>query len=470
MSEHDKENFEFIKEQVIEKKRKKLRKKLMPFFMTIGLAILFGLIAAVTFVLTEPRLYELLHKETETKTPAVFPDVYPEDSVKKNTDEIDNKKDTGTAVMGGTTVKDGITVKDEETVSLNNNSSDTPKNNVVQEKDTVIVEQQIDADIEDYGKMYEELRKVIETINRSIVTVIAVTEKEDVLFGSKIQMMKETTGLIVHNNSVELLVLTSLDRVETADSIKVKLSDTTSVNAVLQDYEKELNLAVVAIPLSNIPIAYMNTLQAATFGESYTLSAGNPIIAMGNPNGHVGSVDIGIITSCFSSIYITDNKLDLFNTDIINNENSDGIIVNLKGQIIGIITRTLKEDLNKDLSTAIGISKLKGILKNLLNKEPRIYFGVITEDMTDAAKREYEVTNGVYVNEVVEDSPAFNSGIQTGDIILQVDDYKISNTNDFYNTISRYQPEDEVVVKVIRTTGSPEREEEYTVTLAAKSK
>jgi S1-C subfamily serine protease len=419
--------------------------------MTISLAILFGLIAAATFVITEPRLYELLHKEKETKTLAAFPTRFPEGTGKEEAEKEAEK-----------------IAQSNETVSMNNKPSDTPKENTDKAPETVIVEQQIDADIEDYGKMYEELRKVIADVDKSLVTVESIKEKEDVLFGSKVEMKEETTGLIIHNNSVELLILTSLDRIEDADRIKVKFSDTTAVNAVLQDSEKELNLAVIAVPLENIPVAYMSGLKVAELGESYTLNVGSPVIAMGSPNGHVGSVDIGIITSRFSSIYVTDNKLDLFNTDIINNENSDGVIVNLEGEIIGIITRTLKKDLNKDLSTAVGISKLKGILRNLTNKEPRIYFGVITEDMTDAAKREHEITNGVYVNEVVEDSPAFNAGIQTGDIILQIDSYEISNTNDFYNTISTFTPDKEYDVKVKRTTGSPEREMEFKVKLTAK--
>lgn len=450
MSEHDKKDFEFIKEQVIEKKRKKIKKKLMPLLVTISLAILFGLIATATFVLTEPRLYDLLHKEEGAKTPAAFPTKYPEDVEKEAEKEVEN------------------TSKNNETENLNNHPSDAPMENTNKEPETVIVEQQIDADLEDYGKMYEELRKVIANIDKSLVTVVGTTEKEDVLFGSTIEMEEETTGLILHNNSIELLILASLDRIEGADSIKVKFSESTAVNAVIQDYEKELNLAVVAVPLENIPVAYMSGIKVATLGESYTLNTGSPVIAMGNPNGHVGSVDIGIISSRFSNIYVTDNKLDLFNTDIIDNENSDGVIVNLEGEVIGLITRTLKKDLNKDLSTAIGISKLKGILKNLLNKEPRIYFGVVTEDMTDAAKREHEIISGVYVNEVVEDSPAFNAGIQTGDIILQIEDSEISNTNDFYNTISTFVPDNEVVVKVKRTTGSAEREMDFKVTLTAK--
>lgn len=447
MSENDKKDFEFIKEQVIEKKRKKLRKKLIPFLMTISLAILFGLIAAVTFVLTEPRLYELLHKEEPIKTPVAFPTEYPEETV----DEVPVKEP-------------------DETQSLDSNTPSETEDEVEKEPETIIVEQPIKADIEDFSTMYDELRKVSFEVNKSLVTVVSITDETDVWFGTPVELAKETTGLIVHNNSVELLVLVSLDRIQEADTIQVKFSDSTSIDAVIQDYESELNLAIIAVPLKDIPATYMNNLQVANLGESYTLLVGSPVIALGNPNGHTGSMEIGIISNKSTTTYITDNKIDLFNTDIADNENSDGVIINIRGEVIGLITRTLKADTDQNISTAIGISKLKTILANMINKEPRIYFGVKTVDMPDAAKLEYVIANGIYVNDVIEDSPAFLAGIQIGDIILQINEQTIINTSNFYNAISLYMPEEAVKVKIKRTTGTTQGEMDITVTLAEKEK
>ncbi|HBY71112.1 MAG TPA: hypothetical protein DEG06_02620, partial [Lachnospiraceae bacterium] len=147
-------------------------------------------------------------------------------------------------------------------------------------------------------------------------------------------------------------------------------------------------------------------------------------------------MEVGMITSRGSSVSITDNRLDLFNTDIINNENSDGVIVNLKGEVIGIMTRTLKEDMNEELSAAIGISKIKSVIQRMANKDPKIYFGIKTEDMTDTAKRKHEVENGIYVEAVKANSPAFAAGIKNGDIILEVDSQTVVSTNRFYDIIS----------------------------------
>ncbi len=443
MSENGKDNnnFDFIKEQVIEKKRKKIKKKLYPLLKTVGLAVLFGIAAAATFAIAEPKLYKSFNKEEDTKTPVSFP----------------TQKPINSSTSGGVTKGNIPTGINKPTVTK------------IPEPEPVIVKQSIDADIDDYLSMNEEIKKIAYDVNKSIVDIESIFSVKDV-FGKTVQKTIDTTGVIIYNNSKDLLVLVSLDRVASAKSIKIAFTDEISVDAVLQDYEKELNLAVIAVSLEEIPDIYLNNLNVASLGESYTLEVGDPVIALGSPNGHAESLLMGYVTSKESYASITDNRLDLFNTSIMDNKNSDGIVVNLKGEIIGIITRTLKKDLNVDLNTAICISKLKPLLTAMGNQEPRIYFGVETDDMTEPAKKEHDIINGIYVDDVLADSPAFEAGIQNGDIIMAVDDFAIVDSSDFYSTISKYKPGDNITVQVKRSSAAKEKEMEVEVTLAAKRK
>ncbi len=445
MSENDKKDFEFIKEQVIEKKRKKIKKRLMPFAMTICMAILFGLVAAVTFVIAEPKLDGLLHKEEETKTPADFPTEYPEDEAPTPTATPSPENTTG---------------KDTEVTG----------DNISKIPDTVVVDNRIEASLSDYVNMFGELRKVAYDVNKSLIKVIGITETEDVWFDTPVELSEETTGLIVHNDNVDLLALVSLDRIRKADKIRVEFSKSFSVEAQIQDYETELNLAVISIPIKEIPASYLENIEIAKLGDSYSMIAGTPILALGSPNGHVGSIEFGIISSGNSTTYITDNQLDLFNTDIEVNEKSDGIIVDTNGEVIGLITRTLKDSVSDDLNVCIGISKLKPLLTDLVNSNPRIYFGVKTENMTDTTRAEHGIANGIFVNEVDEDSPAYEAGIQAGDIIIQVDEGMIIDTSDFYSTISTRNAEDVLSVRIKRTAGSTQKEMTVNVKLAEKDK
>lgn len=439
-------NFEFIKEQVVEKKRKKIKRVLIPVITTVFLAILFGLIAAVTFVIAEPRLNEFLSKDEEDKTQVSFPTEYPVQTKDSQAQNI-------TPANGNP----------EEDTKAEQEDSKT------EEKDPVVVEKSIDADINDFISINDKIRTVAYETEKSLVNISSIISGTDI-FKNKIDRTVKTTGLIIAECGEDLLILVSMDRVKDASSIKVVFSEAFLVDATLQSYENDLNLAVLSLPLENIPEIYKNSYTICNFGESYSVSVGSPILALGSPNGHPKSMEQGIVTSRGSIISLTDNQLDLFNTNIATNENSDGIIVNMRGEIIGIITRTLKEDINKELSTVIGISRLRIIIERLANKKPIIYFGIKADDMTEAAKLEHSVSNGIYVNEIQTNSPAFDAGLKNGDIILQVNEQSILNTNNFYNAISNYQPEDTVVVKIKRTSGSTEKELDLTVTLTEKMK
>lgn len=445
MSENDKKDFEFIKEQVIEKKRKKIKKRLLPIVMTICLAILFGLIAAVTFVLAAPRLDQFLHKGEEKKTPADFPTNYP---------IVQAPVATPTPLPKNNTDKD---VECDE-----DNTSMTP--------DTVIVDNRIEASLDDFVNMYGELRRVAYDVNKSLIKVIGITETEDVWFGTHVELTEETTGLLIHNDNVNLLALVSLDRIRKADRIRVEFSKSFSVEAAIQDYETELNLAVISMPIKEIPAGYLDNVEIAKLGDSFNLVPGSPVLALGSPNGHVGSIEFGIISSGNTVFYITDNQLDLFNTNIDVNAKGDGVIVNTEGEVVGLITRTLKDGVSDRMNICIGISRIKPLLTDMVNNNPRIYFGVKTENMTETIRAEHGIANGIFVNETIEDSPAYEAGIQPGDIILQVEDDMIIDTSDFYSTLSYRKVGDKISVKIKRTAGTNEKELTVTVTLADKKK
>jgi S1-C subfamily serine protease len=444
MSENEKDNkdFEFIKEQVLEKKRRKLKKRLLPFLMTIIMAILFGLIAALTFVITEPGLYDLLHKEGETKTPVTFPTPPPTPLPTPTAEPVI----TGQA---------GLTPDPQ--------GGDNPTEAAMQP--TPII-QRIDAGIEDLININDEMRRVAYDVNKSIVDISSTFTVID-WFSKEVEKTVDTTGVIVADNSAEFLILVSLDRVQGANSIKLRFSDMVYVDAKVQDYESEINLALLAVEKNKISQVFLSGLQVAK--QSYTITVGSPIIALGSPNGHPDSMEFGFITSKGSYASISDNKLDLFNTDIDSNENSDGIIVNLKGEIIGLITRTLKDSINEELSTAIAISKVQSYIELMGNKKPRIYFGIKAEDLTEAARQEHRISNGIYVSEAQTDSPAFEAGLKNGDIILSINDNAILNISNFYNYISVFKPGDEITVKIKRKSGTSEKEMDLPVVLAGKA-
>ncbi|NLP17342.1 MAG: serine protease [Clostridiales bacterium] len=461
MSEVNKDNkkFEFIKEQVVPKKRKKFRKWFIPFIMTIFMAIVFGLVAALTFCIAEPSLFRLLHKDEHN--PFTLPTPTPVGSGNENNDSIDDDSEDNFDDDPLPTIHPDEQKPDVQDTNDSNGQIDDQV-----DSNPVIIPTK-DADIEDYIAIYKDIKKLFEETSKSILTVSSIIDGKD-WFGNPIERRIYSTGVVIENDGTNLMLLVSLDRVKDASSIMIEINDTTFANAVLHDYESELNIAIISVSLIDIPPKFLRNINVANIGESYTLAVGSPIIAMGSPNGYPESIDMGIVTSKGSVVSITDYELDLFNTNMVFNDESDGILINYNGEIVGLITRTLKKELNKELSTVLGISKIKSYINRMINKKPRIYCGIIAENLPQTVMSGYNVTSGVYVYEVKRDSPAFNSGLMSGDIILNVEDRIISNMSNFYNAISEYEPGSQVTLNIKRTTGTSDKEMEIKVVLEEK--
>lgn len=432
----DENGYSFIQEQIASKKMGRIKRMCYAVVWTVILACIFGFVAAVVLCVSEPAIAKFLGKAPNKNT-VDFPVVTPTEGL--------TEEPTPTP-----TPTPPIEEEDEK------DNPDMP--------DTVVIEQTILANMNDLNNIYMELRKISKEVNSSIVNVVCTTKAVD-LFNSEYEVVKSINGLIVGNNKVDFLILVSLDKIDGTNDIKIKVNENLLIKGSLQDYDKDLNLGVIAVSLANIPDSIEETMKPATLGESYSLIPGTPILALGSPNGYVNSMELGMITGSGYSDYITDNKIDLFNTDINYNKNGDGVIVNLKGEVIGIITNKLKDDDNQQVSTAIGISKIKKIIKSMVNNTDRSYFGIKGMDMTETALLEAGIENGICITEVMTESPALDAGLQSGDMIIAIDDATVLSVNAFNTLINTYTPGTEIKVTILRKVKGQAKEMKLSVEL-----
>lgn len=448
----DYKGFSFIQEHIVSKKKSRVKKMLLSVVWTLVLACIFGVAAGVAFVLSEPTIYKLLGQKEERR-PVEFPSSTPDDgNLVGDLGEQDNPNIPGkqpNPTPGVEPSKEG----DEEGEGG---------------KKTVIIEKKISGNLEDLISIYGELRGIANQINKSLVTINSISSETD-WFKNELEMPKTTTGLVIADNGAELLILTSYDKIKDAKEIQILLWDNTKVTGRLNSYDEELNLSVIALKLDQITNYQRDYIQIAKLGESYLAAPGTPILAMGAPNGYAGFFEFGAITSKLIGIYITDNKVDIFHTDTTYNEKTEGIIVNLDGEVIGIITQRLKNTDSENISTVLGISKIKKIIERLGNSKERVYFGIKAEDMPETALKQFDISHGIYVTEVQADSPALAAGLQSGDVILEVNGSGIVSVQSFQNTISLHEPKASVKVLVKRATKSEVKDIELEVVLGKKN-
>lgn len=435
-------DYQFIREKVVSRKKNRLKKMLFISAFTIFLAILFGIVARLVFLCADDPLKRFLGIAEPSPTPNVTPT------------PIHTPSPTPTLAPSNspTPTPDIIDIVTPE----------PPTPTIYKETD----QERAERVLSDYAAVFSALQQIETKVKKSIVTVEAVENGVDWL-DNTYEMKSQTPGIILKKTKVYLLVLVSLDRIQSASEIIVNIGDR-QCTANLWNYDTDCNLAVIQVDLTGVSPQHFDLLQEAVIGDSSLPRVGTPILVLGSPNGYIGSFELGMVTSRGSVYYITDNSVDLFNTNTTDSASGDGVIVNLSGEVIGIITRTLKENLNQSLCTAIGNTKLKGILEQLISKEKRIYFGIRGEDIPLASLQEASLSNGIYITDVLADSPASEAGIKTGDILLKVNGTNVYSYSGFHRLLSTHSIGEELNVTIQRTGRLGPKLVELKVVLAGK--
>ena len=218
--------------------------------------------------------------------------------------------------------------------------------------------------LEDYQSIYGELRTLADDACRAVVTVAGVTSDVD-WFNNIYENVASASGVIVANNERALLILVSAGNLNGADSIEVTFCDQTQVEAELVQKDENTGLAILSVPLSAVGSETMDKIDIAELGSSNTNLLGMPVVALGSPLGTSGSISYGIVTSTGTVIDRPDSAYKRITTDIYGSRNATGVLINLKGMVIGIIDNVNTGNDMSNLLTAYGITELKRTIVHL---------------------------------------------------------------------------------------------------------
>jgi len=189
----------------------------------------------------------------------------------------------------------------------------------------------------------------------------------------------------------------------------------------------------------------MDAIEIAELGSSSTNNLlGTPVIALGSPLGTSGSVCYGVITSTGTVMDMPDAVYKKISTDIYGSQNATGILINLKGMVIGIIDNVNISNDMANLITAYGITELKQTIEQMSNDKERAYLGIHGADVPKEAleDEEIDIPAGAYIREIEIDSPAMEAGIQSGDVVVQAGDTPVTAYSELLNIIRGAEPEE----------------------------
>ena len=417
MDEHRKEpekqelpRFDFMKEQIKERplnKRKLLRRTVI----TVSMAVLFGLVACLTVLVLEPLFNNWLYPEAPAENITFPPDseeMLPED----------------------------MALDDAE---LEQETAEPPP----EQKEVV-------DELEVYRKTYSRLQKLATEVSRSLVMVTGVTEDRD-WFDNMYESKGQTTGVIVANNGREDLILAAAEPVQTVQTITVTFYDESQAQAQVKMTDPISGLVILAIENKSVQDSTRDQIKTAALGSSnYASLPGSPVIALGSPAGMSGSVIYGMATSSGNALDTVDSRYKLITTDICGHREATGVLVNLSGQIIGVIDQKYNEPELENMISALGISELKGTIERMSNGNSQAYLGIHGIDVTKEANEELQVPFGAYVTEIEMDSPAMQAGIQSGDVIISLNGRTVGNFEEYIKALSDSTPGSTVNVTLMR--------------------
>ncbi len=259
-------------------------------------------------------------------------------------------------------------------------------------------------------------------------------------FGSGVIISSD--GYIMTNNHV----------IDSSDKISVTLNDNRTLPAKLIGTDPMTDIALIKIEGKDFP--------TIPFGNSDNLHLGEWVLAVGNPFNLTGTVTAGIVSA--KSRSTAQNKAGglkveaFIQTDAaVNKGNSGGALVNTKGELIGINTMIYSETGNyAGYSFAVPINLAAKVVADIkqFGSVQRALLGISGGDVNAELAKEkgLKVNQGVYVAGFAEISAALASGIEKGDVIVAINDHKVTDFAQLQERIGRYRPGDKVKVRVNR--------------------
>lgn len=322
---------------------------------------------------------------------------------------------------------------------------------------------------EDFNRELLSVRtKAAESVKNSLVAV-NVTAQTNTWFDSEMESTETFSGVIISIDDKEILVLAPLIN---ADEKKIKLifSNESSADAYIKQSSQTDGLSVIAVSATEgISADTLDAIEAIGYGNTDKLKNGTPVIAVGSPLGVIDSCTFGNIAYIDDSEMSTDCLQYAFYCELASNAAKGSFAVDYNGELIGAASNQRTDvALNSGVTRFVGIDSVARVIQSLTagNKKPLL--GIIGTDV-DFGMKYSSIPEGVYVSEVLTDTPAYNAGIRHGDVIISIADRQITDVSSMTRILNSLKPGLTTNVRLMRgSVNSEYKEMQFELTLGER--
>ncbi len=284
--------------------------------------------------------------------------------------------------------------------------------------------------------------QIFQLLNESIVLI-----QTKIYSGFELVDHAQGSGFVYDKNGH---IITNDHVVQDADEITVTFTTGNREKATLLGRDPYSDIAVIKVTLPP------ETLHPVVLGNSSTLIVGEPVVAIGNPFGLSNTITAGIVSQVGRDLSAPGGYriTDVIQIDAaINPGNSGGPLVNMWGQVVGMNTAIISG--STGVGFAIASDTIRREIQALITTGSygHPWLGIIGSDVDDdiAESLGLNITNGIYISEVIAEGPAATGGIHVNDVIITINNTTIRSFNDLSVYLERYtQPNSQVTIIVLR--------------------
>lgn len=352
-----------------------------------------------------------------------------------------------------------------ETVTIPEDEEPSEEEQKAEEEKTRETEQKLDS--LSYEEMLASMYSLADEAKRSVATVSRVsggTDWTDETTGIE----DSAAGIVTADNGQELLIFAPDSVCSDAESWIVTFADGSRYGASLKMRDRNRCLAVFSVRRREISTSTWSSVKVAVLGNSNLTQQGDPVIALGNTFSYADGISYGIISSTDYKETFYDGECDILATDISAASGGSGVLFNMQGEVVGLIMASIWEDEGTNTANAYAISDLKSVIELMANGQNVPYIGVYATTVTSRLKEDQGMPAGIYVIDVDPDSPAMAAGIQSGDIICEINGETVTNLVTFEKAVLETRTDQQIQIKGKRLGADGYVDVDYTVTVGQK--
>lgn len=401
----EKKERSFIREHIVPKKR--TRRVLLTILATMGLALLFGAISAVSFYTSRVILEQNTPTEASVEAPVV--------TLPRNDPEA---AETG-----------GETPEEPGTEPGTSGQEDATESREAEPQETAVPE--------------VNLKSIFRDVRNGLLRVTITDTIADELFGTPV--VKEQTTFAVLIAEAEDYVYAVFDAGLMGPDSELSVSHNNyAVQFAMLGTDVYTGLSVLRVEKASIVTAYT----VVPFGNSHTVSAADEIYMIGAQTDAYIAMDTGHITYISGYEDVVDGYRQLIFTNMQRMSGTAAFLLNQRAEIIGWVNDISAGSGN--IATAAGVRSLLNIIEDLSSERPTAFIGITGRSLSQQEGERLGLPGGYYIRSVSSDSPAQEAGLRTGDRIISVNETTMQTSYSLQEFIDTLDAGAELTVRIER--------------------